>query len=173
VIYTNPILTCVTHSVSPIRIFTQSFYEAHRNKLTSKAITMIKVMRDLPKNVLGVLASGEITGADYDTILKPAVEAKIKTYSKVRMLYHIGKDFSGFELGAIWEDAKLGIQHLSAWERLAVVSDHETVNSFLRFFGHLISGEIRIYKDAELENAKEWIAEGCVLEPMESDPTPI
>ncbi|MFT7233124.1 MAG: hypothetical protein ACI8TA_002347, partial [Cyclobacteriaceae bacterium] len=33
---------------------------------------MIKVMRDLPKNVLGVLASGEITGADYDTILKPA-----------------------------------------------------------------------------------------------------
>jgi hypothetical protein len=69
--------------------------------------------------------------------------------------YHIGVDFSGFELGAIWEDAKLGIQHLSSWELLAVVSDHETVNSFLRFLGHLMIGEIRIYKDAELENAKE------------------
>jgi hypothetical protein len=134
---------------------------------------MIKIMRDLPRNVLGVLASGEITGADYDTILKPAAEAKLKKYTNVRMLYHIGMDFSGFELGAIWEDAKLGIQHLSAWERIAVVSDHETVNSFLRFFGHLIIGEIKIYKDAELATAKEWIAEGCVLEPLENDPMPI
>jgi len=125
---------------------------------------MIKLMRDLPDNVLGVLTIGKITGADYETILIPALEEKLKTNAKIRMLYHIGNDFAGFELSAIWDDAKLGIKHLSEWERIALVSDHETINSFMKFFRHLITCQIRIYKDDELDKAKAWVTDfGAVI----------
>lgn len=118
---------------------------------------MIRLMRDLPDNILGIFASGKITGADYERILIPALEDKLRTGSKIRMLYHIAKDFTGFELSAIWDDAIFGMKHLSEWERIALVSDHEMTNAFMKFFGHLISGELRIFKEHELEQAKEWV----------------
>ena len=120
---------------------------------------MIKVINDLPDNVLGFSAIGKITGADYDKIVIPALDEKLKTHNKISMLYQLGTDFSGFDMGAMLDDAKMGMKHLSAWDRIALVSDHEMINSFAKFFGYMITCELRIYKNTELEKAKEWISE--------------
>jgi hypothetical protein len=110
---------------------------------------MLKIMNDLPGNVLGVSAEGRITGTDYETVLIPAIEEKLKTNKKIRMLYHLGSNFTGFDLNAMMDDAKIGMKHLSAWDRIALVSDHELINTFAKFFGHLLSCELRIFKNAE------------------------
>ena len=115
-------------------------------------------MNSLPNNVLGVSAKGKITGNDYETILIPAVEEKLKANKKLSLLYHLGNNFSGFELSAMIDDAKIGMKHLSAWEKIALVSDHDMINTFAKFFGYMMSCEVRVYKDIELEEAKKWIA---------------
>jgi hypothetical protein len=120
---------------------------------------MIRLMRNLPDNVLGVLVKEKITGEDYESVLIPAFEEKLKAHAKIRMLYHIENDFDGFAFDAMWKDAKLGLQHNSELERIALVSDHEMINSLMKFFGHLISSEIKIFKDTELDKAKGWISE--------------
>ena len=100
-----------------------------------------------------------MTGSDYETILVPAVEEKFRTNKIIRMLYHLGSNFPGFDLSAMLDDAKLGMKHLSSWEKIALVSDHELINSFAKFFGFALSCELRIFKNAELEDAKKWISE--------------
>ena len=120
---------------------------------------MLKIMNDLPANVLGVSAEGKITGTDYETVLIPALEEKLKASKKIRMLYQLGNNFSGFEMSAMLDDAKMGLKHISAWDRIALVSDHETINSFAKFFGYLMTCELRIFKNAELEEAKKWVIE--------------
>lgn len=116
-------------------------------------------MNDLPDNVLGVSAEGKITGTDYETVLIPVLEKKLKANKKIRMIYLLGNDFSGFDMSAMLDDAKMGLKHISAWDRIALVSDHETINSFAKFFGYLMTCELRIFKNAELEEAKKWISE--------------
>ncbi len=120
---------------------------------------MIKILNDLPDNVLGISAEGKITGTDYEAILIPALEEKLKTHPKIRMLYQLGSHFTGFDLGAMLDDAKMGMKHLSAWDRIALVSDHEMINLFAKFFGYMMTCELRIYKDAEFELAKKWVSE--------------
>lgn len=120
---------------------------------------MLKLMTNLPENILGVTAEGKITGDDYENVLIPALEKKLKEYKKINMLYHLGCNFSDFELNAILDDAKMGLKHLSAWEKIALVSDHEMINAFAKFFGYMFSCELRIFKNAEIENAKKWIIE--------------
>lgn len=120
---------------------------------------MLKIINDLPGNVLGVSAEGKITGTDYETILIPALDEKLKANKKIRMLYQLGSSFSGFELSAMLDDARMGLKHLSAWEKIALVSDHEMINTFAKFFGHLMSCELRIFKNAEFEEAKKWITD--------------
>jgi len=120
---------------------------------------MLRILDDFPDNVLAVSAEAKITGSDYETILIPAIEEKLKAHKKIRMLYDLGSSFTGFELSAMLDDAKMGMKHLSAWDRIALVSDHEMINVFAKFFGHMLSCELRIYKNAEFEEAKKWISE--------------
>ena len=120
---------------------------------------MLKILEGLPNNVLGVSAEGKIIGTDYETVLIPAIEEKLKANKKVRMIYQLGTKFTGFKLSALLDDAKMGMKHLSAWDRIALVSDHEMINTFAKFFGHMLSCELRIFKNAEMGEAKKWITE--------------
>jgi hypothetical protein len=120
---------------------------------------MLTIIKDLPDNVLGVSGEGKITGKDYETVLIPAIAEKFKANKKLRMLYHLGVNFTGFDLSAMIDDAKMGMKHLSAWDRIALVSDHEMINTFAKFFGHMLSCELRIFKNAEMGEAKKWISE--------------
>ena len=115
---------------------------------------MLKIMNDLPDNVLGVSAEGKITATDYETVLIPAVEEKLKTNKKIRMLYQLGNKFTGFDLNAMLDDAKMGMKHLSSWEKIALVSDQKLVNTFAKFFGYMLSPKLNIFKSSELDEAK-------------------
>ncbi len=70
---------------------------------------MIEIMQGLPENVVAVIANGKITSEDYDNVLIPAIESKIQKHGKIRMLYQLGSNFTGFTYEAMWEDAKVGI----------------------------------------------------------------
>ena len=62
--------------------------KCNKNHTNIKDETMIEQIEDLPDNALGFSAKGVVTKADYETIIIPAVEAKLSKYGKVRLLYH-------------------------------------------------------------------------------------
>lgn len=117
---------------------------------------MLTIMTDLPDNVLGVSGEGLITGADYATILIPAMEEKLKRHDKISLLYYLGAEFTGFGISAIFDDAEMGIKNLSSWDKVAFVSDHSTLMSFVKFFAHLMPSKVRVFSIAELDDAKDW-----------------
>jgi hypothetical protein len=120
---------------------------------------MIEVMTDLPDRVLGLRASGEVTADDYKTVLVPAIEQQLTQHKKVRLLYVIGGGFKGYTGGAAWEDAKVGMKHLTSFERVAVVTDVDWIENMIKAFGFAIPGEVRVFDDDDLEDAREWISE--------------
>lgn len=120
---------------------------------------MIKMIPNLPDNVLGFEASGQVTGDDYETVLIPAVEAKLEAFPKIRLLYHLGSDFEGYDLEAIWDDAKVGFSHVTAWESIAVVTDTNWIRNGVKVFGFAIPAEVRVFDDDAFATAKEWLSE--------------
>ena len=120
---------------------------------------MLKVISDLPENVLGIEAEGEVTGTDYENVLIPAVDEKLKANKKMHFLYYLGSGFTGFSLKAMMDDAGVGIKNFSAWERVALVSDHQLINTLMKFFGHMLPGKVKVFSNAELDEAKKWVAE--------------
>jgi hypothetical protein len=120
---------------------------------------MIEKIPDLPDNVLGFSAKGTVTANDYESVIIPAVEAMFSRQGKVRLLYHLGEDFSGFEAAAVWDDTTLGLKHLAGWERLALISDVEWVRWALKIFGLAIPGHVRVFHNRDLVEAKRWVSE--------------
>ncbi len=119
---------------------------------------MIDLIPDLPDNVLGIEAKGEVTGEDYEQVLIPAVERHLEGHDKVRLLYLLGADFDGYAMAAIWDDTKIGMEHLFSWERIAVVTDHDAYRRLVKGFGFLIPAKVKVFDLAELDAAKAWIS---------------
>ncbi len=57
------------------------------------------------------------------------------------------------------ENAKVGIQHLTAFEKIAVVSDVDWMSIAVEIFKFIVPFPVRIYKNEELPEAKTWIRE--------------
>lgn len=119
---------------------------------------MIEVLKGLGDGIVGISARGEVTHEDYEQTIVPAVESVLKDHDKIRFLYHLGPDFTGFEAGALWDDAKLGLGHTKAWERVAVVTEIQWIRRAMRVLGVMIPGEVRVFPNGELESARSWVS---------------
>lgn len=118
---------------------------------------MLERLKDLPPGVYGVRARGKVTKQDYD-VLEPLLDTVRESGGDVRFLYHFGDDFEGFTAGAAWEDVRIGWQHLRLFKRCAVVSDHGWIRQSGQLIGTLMPCPVRVYDDAALDEAIQWLA---------------
>lgn len=117
---------------------------------------MLRILKGLPENVVGVEASGQVSDDDYENVLIPAVQEKLDAVGKIRFIYVLGDEFDSWTMGALWEDAKLGVGDLKVWEKVAVVSDKDWVKHMVKAFAWMIPGEVRVFKLGELDAARAW-----------------
>lgn len=120
---------------------------------------MITLMEDLPDNVIGMIADKMVTGEDYETIVIPAVDKALENHGKVRAIYVTAPGFEGYGPAAMWDDTKIGFAHLTAWEKIAVVTDVEWLRMMITAFGFMMMGHLKLFKADELDAAKAWILE--------------
>ena len=118
----------------------------------------MKLLTNLPDYVVGVSASGQIDAKDYETVLIPAIESALQKHKRIRVLYQLTTAFEGFTTGAMWDDAKLGLAHLRAWERFAVVTDVHWVANAARMFSFLLPGPLKVFSNEKQSDAEKWIA---------------
>lgn len=120
---------------------------------------MIEPIEDVPSNVIGLRATGEVTGEDYRSVLEPALLAGAET-GDIRLLFVMEVGVS-LDASALMEDAKtgalIGLRRHSAWTRTAVVTDLEAITKGIRGFGWMVPGDIAVYPLAEEANAREWV----------------
>jgi hypothetical protein len=118
---------------------------------------MLTVMPQSHDKVMGVQATGKVTDQDYHTVLIPQLEEVLKEYGKARFLYYLDEGFTGWELGAMWEDAKFGLQHKDDFEKIAVVGGPKWVAWATKLFSHFMEGQVKIFPPEELQAAWDWL----------------
>ena len=122
---------------------------------------MIELLRGFPDNVVALACHGKVSREDYDKVLVPAVDRALKSNDKVRLLYEIGNDFEGYDAGAAWEDFKVGMEHFSRWERVAVITDIDWIKHSVQLFNFIMPGTMRVYPGAEAAKARLWITQAA------------
>ena len=75
---------------------------------------MVELIADVPDNTIAIRAEGKVTGHDYEKVIIPLIEEKLGRHEKLRALYHCGPEMEGFDAAAVWDDAKVGLKHLTA-----------------------------------------------------------
>jgi hypothetical protein len=123
---------------------------------------MVEQLEGLPGGAIGVRIWGTVTRDEYDTAIAPMLEAALAGDGPIRYLLQVGPDFDGLEAGALWEDTKEGLKLIgthSRWERTAVVSEVDWINSAINLFHWMIPGDVRVFPYGERSDAEAWVAE--------------
>lgn len=118
---------------------------------------MIEFMEESRGDTLAIRAGGKLTEDDYTDVLIPKLESLLHKYGKLKVLFHMGEDFEGWEPGAAWDDAKFGLKHKDDFAKLAVVGGPRWVEWCMKLSSWLMEGEVRSFDGNELQEARDWI----------------
>ena len=118
---------------------------------------MLKPIAGLPDGVVGFEAAGRIEASDYTDVLMPAIDRLVEQGRDVRIVL-IFERFDGMSGGGAWQDLKLGVEHLTKWKRIALVTDLDWMITVTSLFGWMTPGELRRFPIAERDRAIAWAA---------------
>jgi len=121
---------------------------------------MIELIQGLPDGVVGLEAVGEVESGDYKAIAAPAVKRALERHAKIRLIHVLDDRFTGYTAGGAWQDALLGLAHPLSFERIAVVTDSESIGRLVKIAGWSIPGQLRLFPNRERDQAQAWASEG-------------
>lgn len=103
--------------------------------------------------------SGQVTQDDYDRLLIPAIETALNENDGLRALVVVRAGFTGYDMGALWADSKLGLTYWSGFERVAVAADEGWIAMAVRAFAPLMPCPVQVFALAEADVARRWLRE--------------
>jgi len=118
---------------------------------------MITILPETSGYALVVKASGKLTAENYEMVFIPILEKLIKKYGKIRLVIQFDETFTGWDVGAMWDDAKFGLNHLNDFSKIAVVGASKLVNWGTKVSSHLMGGELKTFAANDFLEAVVWV----------------
>jgi len=130
-------------------------------QLIIKTFVMIEILKDMPNNVAGFKALGEVTREHFTKVVLPVVDEVVKRTGELNYLMILDTPLKNWTAGAWLEDLWLGIKELTKWNRVAIVTDSEMINKFTDVFSALVPGTFRGFPPEKMQEAVRWVATGA------------
>ena len=119
---------------------------------------MFEIIDGMPDGTVGLAAKGAVTPAECEQTLLPLVARHSASRRQAPMLLLFGRDFQEFTTDALGNGTEVAFKHWREVGRLAVVSDVAWVRKAVWLFAPFMRGNVRVFHDYEIEQAKTWIA---------------
>jgi hypothetical protein len=118
---------------------------------------MLEALDDLPDHVIGFSNHGELHAEDYTDVLLPAIDGVLDSGGELRIVL-VFERWDGMSPGGLWEDLELGLEHLTRWKKIALVTDIEWMITMTRLFGWMTPGDLKQFPLTDRVAAIEWVA---------------
>ncbi len=119
---------------------------------------MLEKVKDLPNGIDGLKAVGKISKEDYEQVCVPIMEEARREGRRLRFLYQLGPEFTGFTPGAAWEDAKIGLQSMRLFDGCAIVTDVGWIRESARVMGFFMPCPAKVFSNQQFGEAVAWLA---------------
>ena len=117
---------------------------------------MITILPETEGSTLVIEAAGKLTTKDYEEVFIPKLNELIQQHGKIKLVFFLNESFGGWELGAMWDDAKFGMQHKNDFERIALVGGPSWVAWLTRMSSYFMNCELKTFAVSALKEAVAW-----------------
>lgn len=118
---------------------------------------MIEILPDFPGPAVAAAFSGQISSDDFDDVLIPAIIERRAAHDSLQLLLFFTSDFRRFTTTAAWDDKTVGLHHLDAYDKVAIVTDTAWIERLAAELSQSRPQAVRLFATAQLSAAKDWI----------------
>jgi len=112
--------------------------------------------REIPNtNIVELTINGVVSAPEFDDITGKLEDA-IHRHGTLRILEHV-RSFGGMPVAKFWDDIKFGFRNMKHFSVAAVVGDQKWVALFTKLIRPFVSGEVRHFDEADIEQARDWL----------------
>lgn len=119
---------------------------------------MITHLKELPHNMVGFKATGEITKEDFDNVVIPTVKEAVQRNDELNYMLELDTSIRNFTIGSWVKDAALGVINLSKWHRVAIITEDTGIIKFTKLFSFAMPGEFKGFSPDEKQAAITWVS---------------
>lgn len=105
--------------------------------------------------MLAITARGKLTKEDYAGLL-PQLEHMLETHGPLRFYIKL-EDFSGFEMGALWEDIKFDYKHKNMYGKTAIVGEKKWEEWGTKISSLFFDSEMKFFSKDQEDEAWKWV----------------
>ncbi len=117
----------------------------------------IKLIPHKPDKIVGLNIDGKIEAEDIDLVVK-SIEHRLEKEEKLRIYAEVN-NWAGMSLPAFIKDITFALKHFQDFEKEAIVSDRQWLESLANVGNTLFSSiEVKHFTFADKEKALEWIS---------------
>ncbi|MES2515571.1 MAG: STAS/SEC14 domain-containing protein [Bacteroidota bacterium] len=120
---------------------------------------MITLIENLPENMVGFKATGEVDERDFTDVVIPKVKELVERTGSLNYMLVLDTSIKNFSMGAWFKDVVMGIKYITKWNRAAIVTDTDGIRSFTEFFSLISPGEFKGFEHKDLQTAIDWCTE--------------
>lgn len=124
---------------------------------------MITKINDVSETLVAFKASGEVVANDFKNIVMPEVSKFTEKHNYLNYMLILDTDISNFTIGAWLNDMILGLQELKNWNRAAIISDNDLIDSATKVFNMVTIGEFKVFKHKDINEAIEWASKPKII----------
>jgi hypothetical protein len=117
---------------------------------------VIEPIVGLARGVVGMRAVGQFSVEDYNEIIGPELDRLEAADEDLRLLLHLGPEFTGFGPGA-WAELTGEMRH-TPFHKGALVTDDDYIRRGLRVLRWALRGQVRTFRNDEYDKAVRWVA---------------
>jgi hypothetical protein len=117
---------------------------------------MIEIMPESQGDLLVIRISGKITHHDFEDVLIPRLETMLREHPKLRLLDLI-EEFSGWEVGVMWDKTKFLLQHGNVFTKIAAVGAPQWIARWVEISSHFVATEMKTFPADQMEEARKWL----------------
>jgi len=130
----------------------------------------IKLHLEPGHKVVDIYVSGTLVKADFERFL-PKVERLISENGKLHARFDV-TDLRGWDAGALWEEIKFDINHLSDFERVAVIGDKKWEHAMTCLCRPFVRATLRYFDENQGEEALQWLNSPTINRSMQGTTKP-
>lgn len=123
---------------------------------------MIDQLSSPAEDTLVFSATGILNTRDYELDFAPKIERAIIAHGKVNLVLHLDDLFEGWDLGAIWDDARFGMKHRHDFNRVAVAGAQPWFKWAMQIGSFVMDGQFQTFEAHQLDEAIAWVTAGKV-----------
>lgn len=120
---------------------------------------MIELLKDFPDYVAAYKATGMVNSGEYERIVMSRVDEVASKFDGINFLVKLETGVEEYSLKSVLDYLKISFKHIHRWNRMAIVSDQETVREFYDALSPLVPGKVAGFELDEFDKAKAWVSE--------------